>query len=406
MAQPDVIITKGRGGLGRQRPTEDGVSGLVTQGVGTTDLPLNTSVEIRSLRQLQDLGIDAVYDTANSAELFYHVSEFFRQSPAGVLWLRVVSRTVSMADMADHANSHAKQLLLDAGGAIKQLGICLDSAAGYTATTLDGLNADVVAAIPKAAELVDEEFKQHRPVFVLLGGHGLATSLAGLLNLRNMTGGEAEGVSVVIGSDHTPGTGRPAVPAVGTLLGDLSVAQVHENIGWLDKFNLASDGKFLAAGLCNGQKITALADGDITALNDKGYVFAVKHTGFDGFYWNDSHTCAKVDSDYAYIENVRTINKAARVIRQALLPGLKGPLLLTPEGQLQPQLVGELEAKGKTALQANLTRAGEISAEDVYVNPDQDVLATSTVEINFSIVPVGTARQIKGTVGFTKSIQA
>ncbi|MCC3159518.1 DUF2586 domain-containing protein [Hymenobacter sp. 15J16-1T3B] len=400
-----VTIIKGRGGLGRQKPTDDGISGLVTQGVTVADgLQLNTSYEIRSLRQLEMLGVDAQYDAENSADLHYHVREFFRRNPAGVLWLRVVARTVTLAQMADNTLLHAKQLLVDAGGAVKQLALCLDSAADYVGTTTNGLDTDVVAAIPKAAALVVDEFRLHRPVFVLLGGHGLATNYGGLLDLRNLAAGEAEGVSVVIGADHTPGVGRPLVPAVGTLLGDISAAAVHEDIGWLDKFNLASDGYFLNAGLCNGKTLAELAEGDFTGLDSKGFIYPTKETGFDGFYWNDSHTCAGLDSDYAYIENVRTHNKAARVIRRALLPALKGPLLLTGAGQLRPQVASELEAKGTTALQSNLGRADEISACDVFVDPDQDVLSTSLVEVKFSIVPVGVAREIRGTVGFVKSL--
>lgn len=398
-----LSIIKGRGGLGRQQPTDDGVSGLVTQGVAAGDLALNTSIELRSLRQLEALGVDADYDETNSADLHYHVSEFFRLNPAGVLWLRVVPRTVTLTQMADKANAHARQLLIDAGGAIKQLALSLDSAAGYTPTITSGLDGDVVTAIPKAQALATEAFGQHRPVIVLLAGHGLATNLAGLLDLRNLTGGEADLVSVVVGSDHTPLVGRPAVPAIGALLGTVSAAAVHENIGWLGKFNLASDGHLLAAGLCNGKPLVEVADA-LEGLDSKGYLYVSQETGFDGFFWNDSHTCAKLDSDYAYIENTRTFNKAARALRRALLPNLKGPLKLNPNGTMAAGVVGELEAKGTTALKANLEQADEISACDVYVDPVQDVLATSLVEVQFSIVPIGTARHIRGTLGFVKSL--
>lgn len=395
---PDVSIKKGRGGLGRQRPTEDGISGLITQGVAVADgLQLGTVYELRSLRQLEVLGVDADYDTDNSADLHYHVSEFFRLSQGGVLYLLVVGRNVTMAQMADKTAAYAKRLLTEAGGKIKQVAICLDSAAGYTPTSIvDGLDADVVAALPKAQALAVEEFTQHRPVLVLLAGHGMA-ALAGLLDLRAQN---AEYVAVVIGTDQA----RAGVPAIGTALGTLSYAQVHENIGWLDKFNLASDGRFLSAGLANGKSVGEVLPADLETLHSKGYLFALQHTGFDGFFWNDSHTCTDLASDYAYIENVRTSNKAARLVRQALLPSLKGPLPLNADGTLRASAVGELEAKGKTALDAALGRAGEISASDVYIDPAQDVLATSVVNVDFTIVPVGTAREIVATVGFAKSV--
>jgi len=399
MPTPDVRIIKARGGLGRQRPTEDGISGLITQGVAVVNgLQLETTYELRSLRQLEALGVDAEYDATNSADLHYHVSEYFRMSQGAVLWLHVCARTVTMAQMADKALGHAKRLLTEAGGKIKQLAICLDSAADYVATITSGLNADVVAAIPKAQALAAEEFIQHRPVSILLAGHGLASNLAGLLDLRAQN---SELVSVVIGTDQLL---KPSVPAIGTALGTVSFAAVHENIGWLDKFNLAGDGAFLSAGLANGKAVGELLPADLDGLNTKGYLFALIHTGFDGFFWNDSHTCTAVDSDYAYLENTRTVNKSARVVRQALLPSLKGPLLLNADGTLRASVVGELEAKGKSTLEANLGSSGEISACDVYIDPKQDVLATSVVNVEFTIVPVGTAREIVATVGFAKSV--
>lgn len=399
MALPDVRIVKGRGGLGRQRPTEDGISGLITQGVAVVDgLQLGTVYELRSLRQLEALGVDAEYDTTNSADLHYHVSEFFRLSQGGVLWLLVVARTVTMAQMADKSATYAKTLLATAAGKVKQLAICLDSAPDYEATLVDGLDGDVVATLPLAQALAAEEFAQHRPVLILVAGHSLAASIAGLLDLRAQN---AESVAVVIGTDHLT---RPGVPAIGTALGTVSFAQVHENIGWLDKFNLAGNGRFLSAGLSNGKALGQLLPGDLEGLHAKGYLFGMTHVGFDGFYWNDSHTCTDLASDYAYIENVRTVNKAARIVRQSLLPNLKGPLPLNEDGTLRAQTVGELEAKGKSTLDANMGRADEISASDVYVAPDQDVLATSVVQVQFTIVPIGTAREIVATIGFAKSI--
>ncbi|GAA4349813.1 hypothetical protein GCM10023185_06850 [Hymenobacter saemangeumensis] len=399
MALPDVRIVRGRGGLGRQRPTEDGVSGFITQGVAVVGgLQLNTSYELRSLAQLEALLVDADYDTTNSADLYYQVSEFYRANPGAVLWLRVVARTVTLATIADKAENHAKRLLLDAGGKIKQLAMSLDSANAYVPVAVDGLDGDVVAAITKAQALAVEEFEQHRPVVILLAGHSMSTTLADVLDLR---GEAADYVAVVVGTDHLT---RPAVPAIGCALGTLSRAGVHENIGWLDKFNLASDGRFLKAGLSNGKHLGELVAGDLEGLHAKGFIFALQHTGFDGFFWNDSHTACPLDSDYAYLENVRASNKAARIVRQTLLPNLKGPLPLNADGTLQTQTVGDFEAKSKTALEANMTRNGEISACDVYVDPTQDVLATSRVDVKYTIVPVGTAREIVGTIGFAKSL--
>lgn len=79
MARPDVKIIKTTGGLGRSKPTDDGVSGLITQGVAVVGgLQLGVAYELRSLKDLENLKVDAAYDTTNASKLHYHVSEFYR----------------------------------------------------------------------------------------------------------------------------------------------------------------------------------------------------------------------------------------------------------------------------------------------------------------------------------------
>jgi hypothetical protein len=138
----------------------------------------------------------------------------------------------------------------------------------------------------------------------------------------------------------------------------------------------------------------------------------IPHPGFDGLFFSDSPTCVGKDSDYCTIENVRTVNKAARLIRTALLPQLKGPLPLNADGTLQTQVLGELEGKGAAALDVNMARnkdgsGPEISAKDVYINPDT-VLSSSSeanpLEVDFSIVPTGVSRSIKATIGLVTSL--
>ena len=409
MTLPDVKIVKGAGGLGRQVPTEDGISGLVITSPAITGLAYDTAYEIRSLRQLESMGINAAYDTTNSSTLHYQVAEFFRMNPSGVLFLWLADGTQAgnntLGGLLGATNGAAQRLLLAANGKIKQLAV-----SGSTGTNF---SAEIKAAVGKAKDLTSSEFEAHRPVVILLGASNAPTASATLPDLRGLA---ADSVAVVIGSDQTvvsgtavvPGanatTGASTVPAIGTALGTVSLAQVHENIGWVDKFNLASGGSFLQAGLANGQAGSNLLATDYDALNEKGYIFAMQHTGYDGYFWNDSPTATTITSDYAYLENSRTMNKAARVVRQALLPSLKGPLPLTADGKLQAQHVGELEAKSKMALTANMGRAGEISACEVYIDPSQDVLATSVLNVQFSIVPVGSARQIVATIGFVKSL--
>jgi hypothetical protein len=396
MALPDILLKKRQGGLGRQQPTDDGVSALITTGPAIAGkLDQNRAYELRSLVAAEALGITAA--SVAYAALHYQLSEFYRLSPGAVLLL-MVSDAVSLADMADRTKAYGKKLLQGANGRVKQIGFYLSPAAGGATA---GFVADVVPAIAKAQALADEEFEQHRPILCLLAGHGLPVDLT---TLPDLTTKLAPSVGVVVGTDNLL---QPDEPAIGALLGMVSAVQVHICIGWIEGCQLRGDGSFENAGISNGVANADLLPGDLAALNDKGYIVVIQHPGADGFFFADSPTCIGKDSDYCQIENVRTINKMARLVRQALLPQLKGPLLLQADGTLQPQVLGELEEKGANALTVNMGRTNELSALEVYIDPAQ-VLSSSTgntpLKVGFSGVPVGVSRAIEATIGLVTKI--
>ncbi|MBO2009172.1 DUF2586 family protein [Hymenobacter negativus] len=398
MALPDINITKATGGLGRQQPTSDGISALITQGVAIAGkLALGTVYELRSIQAAEAIGITAT--ATNFTKTYRHISEFFRQSPGAVLLFMAVARTVPMADICDRTLAGgAKTLLTNANGRVKQLAVVLNPASGYTPVVTGGLDADVLTAVAKAQALAAEEFLQHRPVAVLLGGHSLQADLSTAPDLRALN---SEYVAVVAGTDHG---NAPGEPAIGTALGATSAAGVNESIAWVQKFNLTGDGSFLNAGLTNGKALSELLPGDLGNVADKGFIVVRQHAGIDGFYFSDSPTCTVASSDYAYLENVRTTNKAAIITRTALLPALNGPLPVNADGTLVAQAIGELQGKVVAALTAGLQQTGEASALGVYIDPAQNVVSTSQLAVRVRLVPVGVGRQINVSLGLAAKI--
>ena len=396
MSLPDITISRAQGGLGRQQPTDDGISALVTQGVAVAGkLVLDTDYELRSVLAAEALGILAA---GTYATVHRHIAEYFRLSPGAVLIVRVVPQSVPMTDMLDRTLAHAKSLLTAANGRVKQLAVVLNPGAGYIANVIAGIDADVTGAIAKGQALAAEEFVQHRPVAILVAGHHLALDLSTAPDLRALS---SDFVTVIAGTDHG---NAPSEPAIGTALGAVSAAGVNESIAWVQKFNLTGDGAFLSAGLSNGLPVGQLLPGDLGALADKGFVVVRQHAGLDGFYFSDTPTCTVASSDYAYLENVRTTNKAARVVRRALLPALNGPLLVNADGTLQAQVVGELQGKAVAALTAALLQPGEASALAVFIDPAQNVISTSQLAVQVRLVPVGVGRQIIVSLGLTAKI--
>lgn len=137
------------------------------------------------------------------------------------------------------------------------------------------------------------------------------------------------------------------------------------------------------------------------SINEKGYLFGVKHSGIAGTYLNDSFTATSLESDFAYIENNRTIDKAIRGINKVLIKKVSGPAYIDPD-------TGLLEATGVAALEGlcddvldQMVRDGEVSGYEVHINQNQPVLRTSKLEVVIRIIPTGTLRKIEVKIGLT-----
>lgn len=388
----DITITKLTGGLGRREPNNDMVSALVANGVAVSGgVQLNTVYRLNSLNDAIALKIDASYDNTNNILLYEHIKEYFRINPNGELWLLVLAQSVSYADMVDKTNVNgAKKVLNEAEGKIRLLAVA------YNPSTPVSNFSNTIAAISKAQELATDEFINHRPIDVLLEGKGF--SLSGQSDLRNLN---APNVAVMVGQNLAVAnahTNYNKYAAIGTLLGAVSKAAVNECIAWVEKFNVLGDN--LSVPAIAKTKYSEIAAGDINTTNDNGYIFFRTHTGKAGIYFNDSFTCTSLTDDYAYIENNRTVHKAVRNIRSVLLPRLAMPVNINPnDGTISPEIIKQFENDGKRALE-QMVSDGEISSMDVLVDPFQNILATSELIVQFSLVPTGTARKISVTIGF------
>lgn len=332
------------------------------------------------------LGVASWIDT-----LHYHISEYFRIQPKGELWVGLYeeeSSTYAFADITTMINY--------AQGAIKQIGVFEKNVAFSTA------QLTALQAIATAATAV------YKPVQIVLNAEISATvSVASLTNLTTLT---APKVSATIAQDGAgegyhiyKATGK-TVGTVGAILGAISFASVSDSIAWIQKFNMASGGTELdTIAFSNGQLYTALADSQFESLNNYGYVFLRKIVGISGSYWSDSKTAVSSTSDYSTIENNRVYDKVTRVVRAALLPTLSGPIKVNADGTLSLDTIGYYESLANQPL-VQMEADNELSAHKVIINPTQNVLSTSTLELTIQLVPIGVARFIEVNVGFVVSV--
>ena len=331
------------------------------------------------------LGVASWIDT-----LHYHISEYFRIQAKGELYVGLYEEEASTYTFA------ALTLMQNfASGAIKQMAV-FEKNVVFAAAQCAALQA-----IATANEAV------YKPMQIMLNAEISATgSVATLVDLSTQT---APNVSVCIAQDGAnagyyiyKATGK-SVGSIGAMLGAVSLAVVSESIGWVSKFNMALGAELDTIAFSNGQLYSALADSQFESLNNYSYTFLRKLTGIAGSYWSDSKTTVTPTSDYSTIENNRVYQKITRVVRANMLPALSSPLKVNADGTLTNATIGYFETLANNPL-VQMEADNELSAHKIIINPAQDVLATSTLELTLQNVPLGVARIIKVNVGFVKSV--
>jgi hypothetical protein len=319
--------------------------------------------------------------------LHYHVSEFFRIQPKGKLFIGVYA----VADATTFSSVTLMQNI--ALGKIRQLFV-YQKTTNFATTQVTALQG-----------IVDSLTVLHKPLEIIYQGKmNAVTLISALADLRALA---APNVSVVFGQDGAAQgyklwlANALAIGIGGVTLGAVALANVNEDIAWVAKFNV-SNVELDTLAFCNGAFYKDQTDGIIDNLNTLGYII-LKKFDIEGSYFNDSHTATPVTGDFAYIENNRTFNKAIRNLRIALLPQLASPLKVKADGTLSEDTIGYFESLCDRSL-AEMQRNNELSAYEVIIDPSQNVLSTSELVIQVSIIPLGVARKITVNVGFTLSI--
>lgn len=413
------VIEKLDGALGAQAPSDDNIQGFCFGGVTTAGYPtLGTVVKLIQPSDADALGFTAATDISNKVLIRYHIDEFFRRNPNGVLWINVVAQGTTMAQMCDVANNHVKKIVNESLKTVKEIGVVLNPASPYTPTLTNGLDGDVLAAVPKAQQLIDTFAAQNCFInTILLEGRQVNGALGSIKDLRTLS---APNVQITILQDPDVAALDAMfakTAAVGTILGDISIRRVEEDLGALQvennpnkavsdyPINSVADGIFLKVGISSGTETKNLTDTEIQLLKTNGYIFADTYPAYTGVFISGSPTCTLITSDFAWSVNVRVWNKAARLAVKKLTPKINSQVEVDDAGKLKSTTVTSWQ------LDVNNTRDGLGSLvanrhclkSTVFIDPNQDVYGNGKVYVGMKVKPYGYAREIVGQLGLGRN---
>lgn len=393
---PRVKIFFENGTLGSTAPSDDGVVGLVTTGVVVAGkFALATAYLITKLEGLVALGITSDEADAN-AHIYKAVKEFYDEAPDGTkLWLMAFADTVTLTDMMDETKAYAKTLIDSAKGAINLLFAVKKDAVGYTATILDGLDADVYGAMTKAQGLaVTITNDKFAPFFVLLPGRHY-TGIAS--NLRNLAEGENNRVAILIGDTVT--SSKDA--CVGLLAGRIAAIPVQRSVARVKSGVIAADNLFI------GSK--AAENGDPDVIHDSGFITPRTLVGKAGYLWSDDKLATKETDDYALIPRRRVIDKAYRIAYKTIIEELGDEVPTAIDGTMPASIIKSIQNKVETAIENDMTANGNLGNDpgnpsdtgvECFIDHTQNIISTKRLNVRLRVKPHGYNKYIDLYLGF------
>lgn len=403
---PYVKIDFANGAIGASEPMDDGVTGLVCTAVAVTQtvdgkqteiFALNTPYLITKLDELISKGITSDSSDANST-LYKAVKEFYDEAPDGSkLWIMGVADTVTIADIVDKTKDNAKKLLVAANGTIRTLAVKIKDKSGYTPTVTTGIDGTVRTAITNAQSLAEWATETlFAPVMILLEGRHYTGNAETLANNSINTGNDNR-VGVVIGDTVADSKGA----AVGLLAGRIASIPVQRSIARVRTGSITATMMYIGS--------VAAELGNPGTINDCGFICPRTFVGKAGYYWSDDKLAAEASDDYSLIPRRRVADKAYRITYSTLINEVAEEISVTDDGKISAPVVKAIQTAVESAIVNNMTSRGNLGNDpsdpndmgvECYINPDQNIVATSRLDVQTRIKPHGYSKYIEVSLGF------
>jgi hypothetical protein len=388
---PYIKFNISTNGLGQNSADIQKIPGLVITGATVADkATIGKSYQIFSLQEAKDLGIE---ETGTNAFAYKHIKAFYDYAGNNAeLWFMLISDATTMTSALDKDSGVAKQLIADAGGNIRVLGIVKQPTG--TPTITNGLDADVTTAVEKAQALADDFADKYFPFRIIMSGNnfsGVSTSLKDYV-----ADGNYNRVSILLAN-----TDGEADAAIGLALGRLASIPVQRNIGRIRDGAVEN----MAAFFTSGGKVESLSD-QWNSINDKGYIFLQNYVSRSGFYFSDDPTLTQTDDDFKMLANGFVMDKAVLIAYDVLLDYLKDEVPINTDGTIHPAIIKSWQAAIDTQIRSLMVNAGELSDVQVKIEANQNVVYTGQILISIALLPVGYAKYITVNIGFTTNTEA
>ena len=382
MSLPRVTVLYSNGNLLQDIAAVDGICGLIGT-VATVGL-----VGVCKIVYSLDDAIDQGYTEADEPFLYRHLKEFYGELAGNQkLYVMGVSNATSMASVLDNTNANgAKKLTTFANGEIRVLGVVRNPAGGYDPGA-NFFDSDVSAAVTAAQVFGNARLAELKPLRILIEGR-VTTEGSNTIYAPNTASVDFGGV--VVGGSKTDGSA-----SVGLALGRASKYGAHIKLGKVANGPLSIDTAYI------GTKELKDYPG-LEALHDKGVISFMTHTNKAGVYFGvDRMANAK---DYRFLAHGRVIDKAALIAAAVYIEQIESEVDVDDDGKIDQLEIEHL--KGIVTQAINVNMGDQISGLQITIDPNQNIINTSTLKLKIQILPKGYTTWINIDLGLVAPVSA
>ncbi|MEM8506234.1 MAG: DUF2586 family protein [Bacteroidota bacterium] len=389
MSLPKVQIIINNDQLGQTVQTEDSICALICTGVtvaGAGNITQGQAYKLTSLKDAEDIGI---LSTNGNDYAHAQIKDFYAVALTGAtLWIMLAADTVLMSEMVDKDLAFAPTLLDAAQGTVRYLSASRQSAAGRVIA--NGVDQDVDVAATKAQALAVAYVAKFQNLKVILDVNDFNGTEADLKDYKTASLNRVAGLIAGTSGNNA---------AVGLFLGRKAATPVQRAAGRVRDGALPIN----TATLTDGTPIEG-REAALNNISDKGYIVLYTVPGKSGYFFGKSHTFTEETDDLNRLEKVSVIDKTALIAASVFSDNILEEIPLEENGLISPAIIGTWKGDIENAIDLEMTASGEISEVKATIDPQQDILSTSTLNVTLQVLPVGYAETITIDLGFTTSI--
>lgn len=377
---PKVKAKIANGNLQRQVIVTDGVAGIV----GTATTQIGNVQTVYSLEDAEKKG----YTEESEPSLHRHISEFYQElGGSQELWILGTEDTMTLTQAVTSTNQNGvKKLLTISKGRVNLVGVIRKPSVAYNAGT-GFLDTDVATAVTASKSLAQNQQNINRPVRILIEGRVIDVSKP---NTFEPNTAENTYSGVVLG-----GTLNDGSASVGVVLARACKYPAHIKIG-----NGQNGALSITTAFIGTKSIDEFDPIELDNFTDAGFIHYHTREGISGYFFSVDKMAG--NDDFRILVHGRLIDKAQRIATTSATPFIETSVRITKEGTIHEADATYLEQSIKAQLLAQL--GDQVSDVDVLIPTDQDVINTSTLEMQVKIQPLGYLTWIIVNLGLTKTI--